>query len=240
MTSDVDLLDAIAAGSHEAFEVVFDPHADFVFNIARRRTGSATEAEDITAGVFVELWRKRGAIRTHHGSLRPWLAGTATNLTHRHWRTAERRRRALLRLASREGSTSTDFADSSVAGLDAAVHLIGLRAALLDLPRDQFDVLTLSVWEELTHAEIAEALGIAKGTVKSRLSRARSALTESLRGNPLGADPTGADPTGTDPTGTDPTRSDSKGTAMVVGVMDHRPFNTSGQDQPIQPSRGGH
>lgn len=207
MTSDVDLLDAIAAGSHEAFEVVFDTHADFVFNIARRRTGSATEAEDITAEVFVELWRKRGAIRTHHGSLRPWLAGTATNLTHRHWRTAERRRRALLRLASREGSTSTDFADSSVAGLDAAVHLIGLRAALLDLPRDQFDVLTLSVWE-LTHAEIAEALGIAKGTVKSRLSRARSALTESLRGNPLGADPTR----------TDPTRSDSKGTAMVVGA----------------------
>lgn len=216
MRSDADLLEAIAADRHDAFEALFDTHADFVFNIARRRTGSAAEAEDVTAEVFTELWRKRRTVRTHHGSLRPWLAGTTTNLTHRYWRTAERRGRALLRLASRDGATSTDFADRTVAGVDAAGQLDGLRAALLDLPRDQFDVLTLSVWEELTHTEIAEALGIAVGTVKSRLSRARAALTESLMGNSTGAESTTAESTKTEST-----RTDSEGTGMVVGGIDH-------------------
>ena len=55
-----------------------------------------------------------------------------------------------------------------------------VRTALLDLPADQYSVLTLSVWEGLSHEEIADALGIAIGTVKSRLSRARSKLEHSI------------------------------------------------------------
>ncbi|HTO00613.1 MAG TPA: sigma-70 family RNA polymerase sigma factor, partial [Microthrixaceae bacterium] len=181
MTSDERLLADVVAGSHVAFEQLFDSYADFVFNVAFRRTGSRVDAEDIVGEVFVELWRQREHIEPRYGSLKPWLAGIASNLARRHWRSAHRRDRALLRLRSRSVESSEDFADQAVARLEGAQRLKLLQAALVELPADQYDVLTLSVWEQLSHQEIAEALGVAVGTVKSRLSRARSKL-ESLIG----------------------------------------------------------
>lgn len=183
MTEDERLLDALAAGRHDAFEQIFDARVDFVFNVALRRTGSTTEAEDIVAEVFAELWRQREHLETRHGSLKPWLAGTVTNLARRHWRATERRHRALLRLMSRTEQSSDDLADHAVAKIEAARRAHRLRSALMELPADQYSVLTLSVWEELSHQEIADALGVAVGTVKSRLSRARSKIERSIGTN---------------------------------------------------------
>lgn len=180
MTEDERLLRALAAGSHDAFGQIFDAHADFVFNVALRRTGSMTDAEDIAAEVFAELWRQRSTLEPRYGSVRPWLAGTATNLTRRHWRSTERRHRALLRLRSQSERISDDLAEEAVAKIEGARRADRVRTALLDLPADQYAVLTLSVWEGLSHEETAEALGVAIGTVKSRLSRARSKLELSI------------------------------------------------------------
>lgn len=176
MTSDEQLLDSLADGSHGAFESIFDAHVDFVFGVAFRRTGSRAEAEDIVAEVFGELWRQREHIEVRHGSLKPWLAGTTSNLARKYWRSTTRRDRAVVRLGSRTEAVCEDFTDQSVARIDGASRLQLLQAALVELPDDQYLVLTLSVWEELSHHEIAEALGIAVGTVKSRLSRARRRL----------------------------------------------------------------
>lgn len=183
MTPDEQLLTATAHGSHDAFGQLFDTHVEFVFNLADRRTGSRAEADDITAEVFTALWRQRSTIQPRDGSLRPWLAGTAMNLTRRHWRSSDRRRRALARLALQNETFSEDFTERSVEGIDAIERIDRLRDALSELPPEQYTVLTLSVWEQLSHAEIARALGIAVGTVKSRLSRARHALEESLGTN---------------------------------------------------------
>lgn len=180
MTEDERLLRAVAAGSHHAFEQLFDAHVDFVFNVALRRTGSTTEAEDIAAEVFAELWRQREGLVSRYGSLKPWLAGTATNLARRHWRSTERRRRALLRLRTRSDQTSDDLTDEAVAKIEGARRTRRLRSALMELPPDQYAVLTLSAWEELSHQEIAEALDVAVGTVKSRLSRARRKIERSI------------------------------------------------------------
>lgn len=180
MTEDERLLRALVAGSHDAFEQIFDAHADFVFNVALRRSGSTTESEDILAEVFAEMWRQREKLESRYGSLKPWLAGTAANLTRRHWRSTERRRRALIRLQTRSDQTSEDLADEAVAKIEDARRVHRLRAALMDLPADQYTVLTLSVWEELSHQEIAETLGVAVGTVKSRLSRARRKIEQSI------------------------------------------------------------
>lgn len=185
MTEDEQLLHELAAGSDHAFERIFDAYADFVFSVALRRTGSTTEAEDITAEVFSELWRQRQDVSARHGSLRPWLAGTASNLTRRYWRSAERRNRVFERLRSLNEVSPEDLAEQTVSRIEAEGQAQLLRSCLMTLPPEQYAVLTLSVWEELSHAEIAEALGIAVGTVKSRLSRARRTLKQSM-GTPSG------------------------------------------------------
>lgn len=184
MTPDERRLGAIATGDHAAFEEIFETHVDFVFNVALRRTGSMAEADDIVAEVFGQLWKQRTSIATRYGSLRPWLAGVATNLARRHWRSAERRERAVQRLSSRSEMVGEDIADQSARQLDAVHRLERVRAALEELPTEQHIVLTLSVWEEFSHHEIAEALNIAVGTVKSRLSRARAALEHSVGTEP--------------------------------------------------------
>ena len=180
MTADERLLEELSTGSHNAFGQLFDTHSDYVFKIAYRRTGIRQVSEDIVGDVFAELWRKRVRLRPHNGSLRPWLAGVTTNKAHHYWRRTARERRALRRLRYRGGSASPDAADEVIARLDEVSRFTRLRDALNSLPTKQFDVLTLYVWEELTLEEIAEALGIAVGTAKSRLFRARQSIHQRL------------------------------------------------------------
>ncbi len=180
VTMDEQWIHALADGSHDAFEKVFDTYADFVFNVAYRRTQSVDVSEEIVADVFSELWRQRQDIVTKHGSLKPWLAGTAANRARRHWRSTDRKRRATVRLESQSKRHTEDVADATVSRIDDARRIGRVVSALSELPAEQFDVLTLSVWEELSHRDIAAALGIAVGTVKSRLSRARALLEVSV------------------------------------------------------------
>lgn len=180
MTPDERLHRELSEGSHAAFGEIFDGYADYVFNVAFRRTASEVVSEEIVSDVFAELWRQRNRITTRHGSLRPWLAGTAANLSRRHWRSSGRERRALLRLQIRSEATTPDESDSVIERLDETRRFDRLHRALSELSPEQFDVVTLSVWEQLSHEDIADALGVAVGTVKSRLSRARQRIESAL------------------------------------------------------------
>lgn len=180
MTVDEGLLRDMASGDQRAFETIFDTYTDYVFNIAFRRTGSGSVSEDIVADVFAELWRQRDRIRPRHGSLRPWLAGVAANKARRHWRSAERESSALRRVHAQGDAPSSELSADVAARLDDTDRAARLAEALAELPAGQLDVITLSVWEELTHAEIAEALDVAVGTVKSRLARARRTLEDAI------------------------------------------------------------
>jgi len=161
------------AGDHDAFGRVFDRHADLIYRFARRRTGDPSLAEDITAQVFLEAWRQRSKVGLLDGSLAPWLLGVAGNLVRRHWRTLDRKKRALARLSR---PRVPDHADVVVAHLENEGRITELRARLATLPPRQLDVLLLWAWEELSYAEIGLALDIPIGTVRSRLSRARIRL----------------------------------------------------------------
>ena len=181
----------LARGDAHAFEALFERHSDFVYNVAFRRTADWSAAEDIVETVFMELWRQRQRVVTREGSLRPWLAGVTANLARRWWRERARRTRALGRLAHRhpggpgggDAGDAMDAGDDDVAGLVAAQvdderRMRGVLAALDQLPDDQREVLLLSAGEQFGYEEIAAALGIPVGTVRSRLSRARARLRE--------------------------------------------------------------
>jgi RNA polymerase sigma factor (sigma-70 family) len=106
------------------------------------------------------------------------LFGIATRLVHRHWRREERELRAYARTGVDPASPPHD--ERVAARADSAVAGPALAAALASLSRDERDVLLLHAWEELGYPEVAAALSISLGTVKSRLHRARQRVRQSL------------------------------------------------------------
>jgi RNA polymerase sigma factor (sigma-70 family) len=114
-----------------------------------------------------------------HESALPWLYGLATNLVLKRWRGETRHLRALARLEGgwREDGTDLDGADSRIAAQTVRARLL---EALASLPEGDRDVVVLVAWEEFSYEEVAAALEIPLGTVRSRLNRARRTLRELL------------------------------------------------------------
>ncbi|MEU6075702.1 RNA polymerase sigma factor [Micromonospora sp. NPDC047074] len=164
----------IRAGDTDAFGTLFDEHADAVYRHAVWSEGDPAHAEDVVSLTFLEAWRIRESLRPDGDSLRPWLLGIATNVLRNRRRAARRHREALRRLPVRD--TVPDFADEVVTRLHDAEQVAAAMAALRALRRADREVFLLCVWSQLDYAAAAEALGVPVGTVRSRLSRARTRL----------------------------------------------------------------
>ncbi len=161
--------------STDAVRDLFVAHAADLHAYAHRRVGRDL-ADDVVAETFrqaIESWERYDAER---GSARGWLFGIATNLLRRHWRT-ERRRLAALRRS--DGATESAAADPST-GIDdrlaADDRIARVLGAIADLDAEDRDLLVLVSWERMPQAEVAEALDIPVGTVRSRLHRIRRRL----------------------------------------------------------------
>lgn len=169
--------EAIAASLVEprAFGVVFERHFGAILRYLRRRLDDQP-AEEATAQTFFVAFDERGRFDRERADARPWLFGIATNIAHRHRRSEIRELRAVAALGA-DASTSHD---GSEAKIDAERMRGALARCLAELPAEESDVLYLLVWAELDQPEIAAALDIPLGTVKSRLSRARRRVREAL------------------------------------------------------------
>jgi RNA polymerase sigma factor (sigma-70 family) len=170
-----------ATGAIEDFDAVFREHFAPVHRFIARRVGTSL-AEDLAAEVFATAYRRRAAYQPERASLRSWLYGIAANVVRGHWRDEQQ----LLELDARVAHESlgqpsaAQFADAADERLVAAALAPRIAGALAALNGDQREVLLLHAWADLSHEEIAGALGIAQGTARSRLSRARAALRAQL------------------------------------------------------------
>ncbi|WP_419998713.1 RNA polymerase sigma factor [Streptomyces boninensis] len=164
----------VRAGDADAFGWLFDEHAAAVHRYVVRVTGSFSAAEDVVSLTFLEAWRLRERVLPDGGSLRPWLLGIATNVMRNTGRAARRHTAALTRLPP--ARPVPDFADEVTQRLADAEELRAAHRALAALRPAEREVFTLCVWEGLDAAAAAEALGVAAGTVRARLSRARKRL----------------------------------------------------------------
>jgi RNA polymerase sigma factor (sigma-70 family) len=169
---------AASLAQPERFGVVFDRHARVVFRYLVRRIGP-DDADAVLGEVFRVAFEKRATYDTSYESARPWLYGIATRLVAKHRRAEARRIRATARLAS-ERVTAAEATEQVDERVDAAVRWPRVADAVAALPPGERDALLLYVWEALSYDEIAAALGIPVGTVRSRLNRARRRL-RSLR-----------------------------------------------------------
>jgi len=168
---------AIAASVRDprAFEAVFERHFDVVWRYACRRAG-AQVADDVAAQTFVVAFDRRSRFRDGVCSARPWLLGIATNLLRRHRRTELTRLRAQAAAPIERSPGMDEAVDRATAATLAPVA----ARALAKLPRRDREILALLAWAELTYEQIAEALGIPVGTVRSRAHRARVRVRELL------------------------------------------------------------
>ncbi len=158
------------------FGQLFDRHATVVFRYLVRRVG-VDAADALLGDVFRVGFEKRATYDCERPNAWPWLYGIATNLIAHHRRSEARRIHATVRLLTRR-PPSDDPTEQVAARLDAADLWPRVADALAHLPDGERDALLLYVWEELSYDEIATALGVPIGTVRSRINRARQKLRE--------------------------------------------------------------
>jgi RNA polymerase sigma-70 factor (ECF subfamily) len=159
----------------EAFGGIFDRHAPVVLRYLVRRIGRTT-GEALLADVFHAAFEARGRFDLERASALPWLYGIASNWILKHHRTEGRRLRATARLAAENGAAGSPR--SAAARTEARLVLERVAEGIETLPEAERDVLILYAWEDQSYQEIAEALAIPVGTVRSRLHRARGRLRE--------------------------------------------------------------
>jgi len=162
----------VSAGPRELFDDLYRRHAGRVFAICLRLTGERARAEDLTQESFVRAWNGLASLRGD-SNLAGWLARIAVNTV-----LSDRRSRA------RRGSRETPLDDLDALPRPRAVRpgdALDLEAAIAALPDGARTVFVLHDVEGYRHEEIAGLLGVATGTSKAQLHRARRLLREALR-----------------------------------------------------------
>jgi RNA polymerase sigma-70 factor (ECF subfamily) len=171
-----DLIGRAKRGDTHAYEELVYAHQGIAFRTAYVIAGNAADAEEATQDGFVKAWRALGRFR-EGAPFRPWLLQIVANEARNRRRSAGRRSHLALRAAAQE--PSGDAAPSPEASLLSAETRETLLAAVNELPEDQRTIIELRFFVGLSEAEVAEALNVPTGTVKSRSSRALERLRES-------------------------------------------------------------
>jgi RNA polymerase sigma factor (sigma-70 family) len=170
---------ARSIGEPEAFATIFERHFDEIHRYLRRRHPS--EADELAAEVFTAAFDARARYRAIGDSARPWLYGIASNLLAKRRRGEVRALRAHARSGGRREPADDDYADA-LERADAARQSAAVAAAVSRLRREDRDTLLLYALSDLSYEEVALALEVPVGTVRSRLSRARRRCAEELTG----------------------------------------------------------
>ena len=172
------------SGDSDGFAAVFDCQRDRVYRHALRLTGNVHDAEDVTAGTFLELWRRRKSVRVVDGTVLPWLLVTTTNLARNHAR-GLRRYRALIDALPRSDD-ARGAGDVAIEHIEEVVVAEQLRQALNSLAKSDAALITLTAFEQYSPAQAATALGISEGAARTRLHRARARMAAALEASPAG------------------------------------------------------
>jgi RNA polymerase sigma-70 factor (ECF subfamily) len=166
-----ELVRRAQAGDADAFEALYREHVGRVFAVCLRLAGDRTAAEELTQDVFVRLWERLRSFRGD-SAFSTWLHRLATNVALMARRSSGRRERRVVPVAD-PAVYDRGTAPRAGEGLD-------LERALTLLPAGAREVFVLHDVEGFGHAEVGRLLGIAEGTSKAQLFRARRLLREKL------------------------------------------------------------
>lgn len=162
-------------GQPRAFAELFDRHAKVIGGYAARRLGPDA-GEDILSETFLVAFARRKSFDTSWDSAVPWLYGIASRLIRKHRAREAKHHRSSMESARREEHVSQGDLESTIARLDAEISTRELAPQIAALSTKDRDTLLLYAWGDLTYEEIAVALGVPVGTVRSRMNRVRTRL----------------------------------------------------------------
>ena len=166
---DIGLLRRLARGDQRALGELYDSHGPRLMGIAIRMLGSREDAEDLLHDVFVEVWKKAGDYDPSRGTVRTWIAMRV-------------RSRCLDRLRARKHTEEVEERHLGTEEMNLSLDGPKLDDALQTLPDGQREVVCMVYIDGLSGPEVASALSIPLGTVKSRLAaglgKLRTQLTE--------------------------------------------------------------
>ena len=178
------LIQRCAAGDEAACADLVSEHQRLVVQLAINLLGDRDEALDLSQEVFLRVFRTIHRFRGH-SSLRTWIYRIAVNQARNRHRFWQRRHRADHLSLDEHVATHGDFLSGGEARPDRVLAqkelAERLKTALDHLPFDQRTAIVLREIDGLSYEEISYSLGVAVGTVKSRLTRARQALRLELR-----------------------------------------------------------
>lgn len=173
--TDEDLVTGFVDGDEASLKVVYDRHSRLVHSFCRRTVG-ADRAADVTQEVFLAAWRSRERFDPAQGSLAGWLMGIARFKAADSLRTASRRPNVV------GDDVDVDLREPSGGDLDDLALRMLLAEALQRLPERARQMVEMAFYQDMTHAQIAEATGQALGTVKSDIRRGLDRLRRHLEG----------------------------------------------------------
>jgi RNA polymerase sigma-70 factor (ECF subfamily) len=164
-------------GERDAYEEIVRRHQSTAFRTAWVITGSAADAEEAAQDAFVKAHRALDRFR-EGAPLRPWLLTIVANEARNRVRSAGRRDRLALRVAEeRRPGGAVPSPEAALLDFEQREELL---AAVVQLPEADRQAIACRYFLDLSEAETAAALGVPRGTVKSRLSRALARLRERM------------------------------------------------------------
>jgi RNA polymerase sigma-70 factor, ECF subfamily len=184
LDAESNLIERCLAGEQGAWEELVQVYTKRVYAICYRFTSSDSEAQDLTQEVFLRIFRTLGSFRAGEGSFTVWLTRLTRNLLVDHYRRTKQERvtDAIEEKLTVLEEKTAQYArtDGMVAGREAGELL---QTALKKLSPELREAVILRDLQEMEYREIAQALSVPEGTVKSRLNRGRAELARVLRRN---------------------------------------------------------
>ena len=178
-----EIIEKVRQGDNQAYEILVERYQSKIYNLALRMCGNEDDAFDLAQDAFVRAWKSLGSFQ-FESAFSTWLFRLTSNLCLDFLRAKKRRAAVSLTMSGEEDEEAQlDVPDPAMTPEEAVMAAEDRRIlmeAINSLSADYRQIITLRAINDLSYAQIAQVLNIQEGTVKSRLSRARTELKNKL------------------------------------------------------------
>jgi len=177
---DIELLRKSAAGDGKAFHALVDRHADRLYRLAVSLIGNAADAEDVLQEALTGAYRGLSGFQGR-ASVKTWLTRILVMQVAKWRRDRKRRRSGATAIDDGEADAQPAASGGATGGAGVVDARLDVHAAVQRLSAEHRQVIALREFEHLSYDEMAEVLDLPRGTIESRLHRARAELKEILK-----------------------------------------------------------
>jgi RNA polymerase sigma-70 factor, ECF subfamily len=174
------LIQRCLQGDQAAWDLVVRQHWRKVFNVAYKFVGKHDEAEDLAQDIFLKVFRSLNTF-DRRANFQTWLVSVSRNLCIDHYRSVRKERQTIDRNIDANELSPASKDAGPIAALEQRDRVLLLRQALATLPDTLRTAVVMRDIQELSYQEIADALQLPEGTVKSRINRGRTELARQIK-----------------------------------------------------------